>query len=123
MGPKILETGYETMRKPISCPYCKSREIAFVTEYHKAIIWRIIATVIKLIITLIIVTSIPDLFSDLLAYINSPYNRTPDYKFDYNGILFLINGYVITKIIIHIIEARTHVECICKDCGQVWLHD
>lgn len=122
MGPKLLETGYETMRKPIACPYCKSREIAFVTEYHKATGWRILATIVKYAIIIILITSIPDLLSDLIAYMNSPYNRTPDYKFNSSGLIFFIVTYLMAKIAINLTESRTHVECICKDCGQVWLH-
>lgn len=96
----------------IRCPYCKRREnIAFVTEYHKATICKIFSSLILIIICIII--------GDIVfAFFHSPTNTKIT-----SIMLCLALSFVLfwLKIIEHIIESKTHVQAICKDCGHIWL--
>ena len=94
--------------KKITCPNCKSHEIAFVTEYHKVPAIRILEYIIIFIFIIMLIPEIPKILAG---------------DSDAVELIFFVILFVIIRIIRHSIESRTHVECICKDCGKVWLHD
>lgn len=96
--------------KPIVCPRCKSKEISIITEYHKSIICRIVAIVIIAIIFYLL----RDNFKDILQGDSANTGLIIP-------ILFL--ALFITKIAQYLIESKTNIQCVCKDCGYVWFHD
>ena len=100
--------------KPITCPRCGSRELAFVTEYHKAIGCRVFATLLTgfLIVLFVII------FGQTFTNATNPSDDVISTVF----IAFLVGGILaIVKIAQHSIESQTHIQAICKDCGHLWL--
>lgn len=100
--------------KPITCPRCGSRELAFVTEYHKATCCRIFSMIIAALFTFL---------SALLIYqfLEDPLNLPSDIM-TFGAIDTLLGcGLLILKIFQYFIESQTHVQAICRDCGRLWL--
>ena len=96
---------YQHLAKPITCPHCQKRNLAFVTEYHKVIGGRI-GLVILLAFTIL---------SYFVALKDEP------------GVFFVSAVLAIVSLIVYISilveESHTHVQAICKDCGYIWLLD
>lgn len=88
----------------IICPICGNEEIAFVSENHKCIGVRIFQLVL-IIIALTIAT----------------YCKWKLKSTGYIALVFSI-PMLITQAYIYCTESRSHVQCICKECGYVWLH-
>ena len=88
----------------IVCPICGNEEIAFVSENHKCIGARIFQ--LALIITALIIAT--------------HYN----WKLKSTGYITLVFSIpiLIIQAYIYCTESRSHVQCICKDYGYVWLH-
>ena len=118
----------EQKPRAITCPICGRKEIAFVTEWHKCIGWRIISTIILAIIIFCAIDIILQFSNELGTFITAsaagtpPLNTTSDNKINSPIALFIII-YLIVKIIINYIESKTHVKAICRDCGHMWLLD
>ena len=92
------------MNKPITCPNCQKRDIAFVTDIHKCL-WGRLLQVFCLIIVVLLLFNYP-LGSEQFM-------------------ITLIIGAIATMLIQSIIayvESKTHVRCVCKDCGYMWVH-
>ena len=89
---------------PIMCPHCKSKNLAFVTEYHKSIGGRIL-------FSLLLTVSIA-----LLLFLFKDYTEILMVLYIVATILTLITG-----IYVVVVESETHIQCICKDCGFDWL--
>lgn len=115
------EMNTNPLHKPITCPQCGRREIAFVTEYHKCIGLRI-ARNACLILSISILYL---LFSPaVLCVAGSAAGSSTNY-FRPGAIyvipILLILAAIITSIFIYIIERKTHIQAICRDCGHLWL--
>ena len=91
---------------PILCPHCKSRNIAFVTEYHKEIVLHIFAFIAGILA--------------VIFGINVFYGRNDS---SIGVFIFFAAVFLFIEIAILTSESKTHVECICKDCGHTWLHN
>lgn len=89
---------------PIMCPHCKSKNLAFITEYHKSIGGRIL-------FSLFLTVSIA-----LLLFLFKDYTEILMVLDIIATILTLITG-----IYVVVVESETHIQCICKDCGFDWL--
>lgn len=89
---------------PIVCPHCKSKNLAFITEHHKSIAGRIIALILLA-------------FTVLLAFLGI---KQDNLAFIAVSAMF---GFSVLLLVIFIIvaESKTHIQCICKDCGFDWL--
>lgn len=101
---------------PITCPRCGSRELAFVPEYHKSIVCRILS---GLLLAFLIIFNIPSLLKELTG---GEINMAQ--KYDSSLVLtfffcFMLWGAI--KIIQVVIESRTHTKAICKNCGNFWI--
>ena len=90
--------------EPIVCPCCKSKNLAFITEYHKAIGAKVLEAIFLFITIVILISS--------------------GFDFEEVGPIFVcfIFATLITHLYIAMTESKTHVQCICKDCGHTWLH-
>ena len=96
--------------KPITCPHCGGKNIALITEYHKCVFPKILAT-------LFLIGAFISAWSILL-------NQFSDSNNDGKNILFLlmsIAGYFVVQCYIFYTESKTHVQGICRDCGKIWL--
>lgn len=96
----------------IKCPNCGSVELAFVTEYHRAIGTKIISSILFLIAT-----------GTLLSVLISLITKT---KTEADGVFIAIIFicYIMAlfcRCIAYITESKTHVQAICRDCGNIWL--
>lgn len=135
----------------IKCPHCGSRSLAFVTEYHKSIGLRVIELVLTVWIFIALLSHIPNiLYNALIAKIKFPSSAQTEIIddsayassiFDNNllypaqttsdideeietsiiAIVIPVIFYYLVKLAIYGIESKTHVQAICKDCGNLWL--
>lgn len=101
-----------TQVKPITCPRCGSTELAFVTHYKKELLLRIACLICAIISLFIFITNIaPSVFipSSSLA----PKDTISFFIFAVFAIIFWIG--------ILLRESETHVQAVCKNCGNIWL--
>ena len=96
--------------KPVTCPRCKGKEISFVTEYHKSLTCRTFEV--------IIIATIIGIFID--KFENSLQGVISDTGFIIPILAFFL---ICTEIAKHYIESKTNIQCVCKNCGWVWLHN
>lgn len=95
-------------KNPILCPHCKSDNLAFVSAIRKAHRLRFLQ-LLAIAATIVF----------LLVYFTGDLSDTGSLVVAaFFGIFALI-----LQLIISYNESRTHVECICKDCGHTWLHN
>lgn len=90
---------------PITCPRCKSRELAFVTEYHKAIAGRL------------------SFFFFLAIALFALFSAINDKQMSGAIVVAVSFGLfaIATYICVLVEESKTHVQGICKNCGNLWL--
>lgn len=102
---------------PIECPKCKSQNIAYLPDIHKCLGLRIFSYIVLTIGILIIcgnaankqVTTIDELFTLIINSIEQ--------------FIVPIFFFIVIRIIIIFKENKTHVKCVCKDCGTIWIFD
>lgn len=97
---------------PITCPKCGCSEIAFVTEYHKCLAARIIFSLIAILL--------PAFCCAIFFTEGSIFAIARD-GISTMIIIFSVIGLLVTKLLIIIIESKTHVQAICRNCGKLWL--
>ena len=94
------------IRRNLRCPHCKSDDLAFVTEYHQANALRFFEMLCIAILIFTVISNLPD-----LSKINSMLS-----------VLLLTS---ISWLIFHaarcFVESKTHVQAICRVCGELWL--
>lgn len=95
--------------KPIICPRCGSRNIAFVTEYHKAIAAKIILYLLAVVI----------IFNSVDMIVRGITTENADASLIVEIVLLLIAFGLAIRVIIE--ESKTHVQGICRNCGVLWL--
>ena len=105
-NPEIL-LPQEKQIVPITCPRCGKRELAFVTEYHQAIGLRILAIVFG---ALCLFSAIANL--SILTAKNDN---------NFGGVIIFGIACLVVKAIQYAVESKTHVQVICKECGNLWL--
>ena len=107
--------------RPITCPFCGSRELAFVAEYHKSLTARAFLGFLKVCLCL---TWIGVIFS----FIQNPETGfAKELQLTGNVIIpvsiSILILMAVLKGVIMFSEARTHVKSICKNCGHLWVLD
>ena len=97
--------------KPITCPRCKSKEIAIIPEAHKAIICRILKYIFFLCM-------LYQIFPTVSAIFEQTYTET-------NGFAVIIFAFfsLVFEIAQLYIESKTYIQCVCRDCGNYWIHN
>lgn len=98
---------------PITCSTCGSRDIAYVAETHRSIFLRFFSLIFLGICVWLISKAIITLLGNPEADVSI--------SFGFGGICFIV--FLCFQISVFFSEARSHVKCVCKDCGDVWLHD
>lgn len=104
--PDDTEERLKSKFKPITCPCCGRHNLAYVSQYHKCIKERIISFILLFFLLLCCYTGF--IKDDSISII---------------GVIILAVLYICCHIKILITESKTHVQCVCKDCGRVWLHE
>lgn len=93
----------------IRCPRCGSSNLEFVTEYHKCIWLRIVVTILVVLLGVFVVRY-------LTASISGR-NGADDMR----AILIIAVFYILFQLSVWLTESKTHVQGICRDCGNIWL--
>ena len=136
---------------PIFCPNRRSLNVEFVTEYHHAIGLRILKKllIIGMFVAgfLFAINLLPSLFPDTdksntnqtknifvleedapssafpqpTASISQESNTPSKESLYFFILIVLLIGNFILDIIIYVTESKTHVQAICRDCGEIWL--
>ena len=136
---------------PIFCPNCRSLNVEFVTEYHHAIGLRILKKllIIGMFVAgfLFAINLLPSHFPDTdksnanqtknifvleedapssafpqpTASISQESNTPSKESLYFFILIVLLIGNFILDIIIYVTESKTHVQAICRDCGEIWL--
>ena len=107
----IRKSNEQQSIKPIICPQCKSTNITLLTEYHKSLILRIVNLLLIVAFVIVSINNISaenDIIGNIFNIKNYP--------------TYLLALVIIIKIFIIIIESKTNIECVCKDCGKTWYH-
>lgn len=107
--------------RPIMCPHCGSRSLSFVHDYHRAIFLRVIAYIFLFTIFIALLTHVPNIL--YLTLIDFSKSSSADVEESIIAIVIPFIFYFLIKIAIYVIESRTHVKSICRDCGHIWLLD
>lgn len=102
----------QTVGKPICCPQCGSRNLAFVGEYHKCLGLRIASYIILGFLAVLC-------YGHLWDFVRGVGSDTMHTFFT---ACFAI-AFIVLQIIILVNESKTHAKAICRDCGQIWLLD
>lgn len=96
---------------PVTCPRCGSQRIEFITEYHRYIGIRALAGVAGIIFLIFLIRCIGSSFQ---VQINIS---------DLAGAIVSAVFYGIFQLAVWLGESKTHVQGICRDCGNIWLLD
>ncbi len=106
----------DAVRTPILCPHCKSDQLAFITEYHKALMFRMIRNIMVAVCLIVALSSLYQCFTDPLTFADS-------IKYYIIMESVLLGGIVVFQFAITYAESRTHTKVICRACGNVWIHE
>lgn len=94
----------------LACPRCGSLKIEFITEYHKCIIAKILA----------ILSLIGAILFAFIGYRNLILSADDGGMSTFFIIVF-ITAYFLIQCYIFFAESKTHVQGVCRDCGNIWL--
>ena len=94
----------------LTCPRCGSLKLEFVTEYHKCILARIFAT-------LLLIGTCISAWTVLLNHLLN----TDDGGISTFFIIISITAYFLIQCYIFFTESKTHVQGVCRNCGNIWL--
>lgn len=97
--------------KPITCPRCGSRSIEFVTEYHKYIWLRLLSLILGSVCAFFALKYIFGIF----------FNAANNYDIAYSITVGVF--YFTFQLLVWLGESKTHVQGVCRDCGNIWLLD
>lgn len=94
----------------VKCPRCGSTHIEFITEYHKHIWLRLLVLILGAVCIIFAIR-----YS--ISFI-----RFENGNFDDLRVVIIVGVfYIIFQLAIWIGESKTHVQGICRDCGNIWL--
>lgn len=104
----------------IVCPYCGSKNIVFLPEYHKSLA-RIFKVALIVCYVIYVLYTIPT--ADLLNLHKLLSMQSDGFKelFTVSFIFFMF--LLLFDTTIYITERTTHVVCICKHCQRKWHFD
>ncbi len=101
---------------PVHCPRCKSRSVKFLAEYHKCLWLRILTPLFFFIACCFLFYGMVE----SLFFVLSGQENDEAGKYIL-GCIFGIISFIFYSIRIYR-ESKTHVQCVCPDCGKVWIH-
>lgn len=98
----------------LRCPHCCGNNLAFITEYHKSVFGRLFARIFLAIVIFLLFDSGITYLGELLT------ESDPEFQ-NIGALLVFALLYVCSTIIYSVTESKTHIQAICKDCGNHWL--
>lgn len=107
--------------QPLICPRCGSTALEFITEYHKAFGLRIARDIFSFIPLVFIIMNYYWVRRQD-ASLETAY-RYIDGWTDGTFIGFIIASiviFIVFNIIVYVMERKTHVQGICRSCGNIW---
>lgn len=107
-------------KTPITCPDCHSDHYDFVPEYHKCIWLRVIVKILQVLFWASLIVALLPLITSLFAGTQPDTQLFVQLLFS-NG-MFIGVGilYAILSLVIYIVESKTHIVAVCRDCGKTW---
>lgn len=93
----------------VRCPRCGSLHIEFVTEYHKCVWLRLIASALIVLIGIFAISYLADTILGI------------EDKGDMILLIFTTMSYLLIQVAVYYTESKTHVQGVCRDCGNIWL--
>lgn len=99
----------------LRCPHCCGNNLAFITEYHKSVVGRLFATIFLAVTIFLLIDS-------ATFYLAQVIKLKSNAELENVGTIFTCALlYVCTKTMYTATESKTHIQAICKDCGNHWL--
>ena len=98
---------------PVHCPRCKSRNVKFLTEYHKCLWLRFFSG-------LFLIAAVTLCFLGIAASLSTKKSSGTPAEYEF-GALCAVASLVFYTIRLYR-ESKTHIQCVCPDCGAVWIH-
>lgn len=105
-------TASDNALSPVRCRCCGSTNLAFISDQHKCLSARFIALITIIVAVVLFIFDLSALFS------NNEMNDSSYAIYIICAVVFLI-----CQIIITIVESKTHIRVVCRDCGRTWLHE
>ena len=106
---QTMQETQNTQFKPITCPHCRGRGLAFVAEQHTALKHRISSMILSIALIFLLTLLIPQLTTNTL---NNVLIAT------IVAITIILVG---IKIAQYSIESKIHIQVVCRECGHLWL--
>ena len=118
------------IRRNLRCPHCHCDDLAFVTEYHKADLARFLRFLVRVALFFFIclfllhiatilgkntTQTFFSLFSSNVITEQIQFGSYVPFIIIFGLISFLLSSYITYT------ERRTHVQAICRVCGELWL--
>ena len=110
---QIIDKSHAVVRA-VRCPNCGHSHLAFVTEYHKSVFGRLFARIFLAIVIFL-------LFDCGITYLGELLTESDPEVQNIGALLVFTLLYVCCTIVYNAIESKTHIQAICKDCGNHWL--
>ncbi len=136
----MYEIKNETQKRHLRCPHCKSDDLAFVTEYHCAHVLRFFEVLCTVYLVILIFVNLGNLIPWSLGEINKSPSYTSTQTINISpptyttsdqeeekiepitiALVVLAIALGIFKLARHYVESKTHVQAICRTCGNLWL--
>ncbi len=92
----------------VTCPKCGSKNFEFVSEYHRCV-WQRAFLFVPAIVFLIFIVKY---FADLIL--------SEDSTMDLVVAIVCAVIFAILQISIWLTESKTHIQGVCRDCGNIW---
>lgn len=117
-----MEENRYTTHRLMCCPHCGNPEPVYVTEYHKEFRLRTLCSLLNMTMIILClsffsktVTSLEEIFKVIVVLFSG------SIPIEIMILLFLMITKMVLKGIITYIESKTHVQAICRCCGNMWL--
>ena len=118
------------IRRNLRCPHCKGDDLAFVTEYHRADLARSCRFFVRVLLVFFILAFLTHLETVLAKNMVQAFfalfdSNTSTEQVQYGTFIpiIIIFGIISFSLSCYIayVERRTHVQAICRVCGNLWL--
>lgn len=118
------------IRRNLRCPHCHCDDLAFVTEYHKADFARFLRFLVRVALFFFISSFLAHIATVLEQNITQAFFAlfganvaAEQIKFNFYLPFIIMLGLISFSLSCYIAytERRTHVQAICRVCGNLWL--
>ena len=117
-----MEEKRYTTHRLMCCPHCGNPEPVYITEYHKEIFLRMFCSLLNVImwfLFLLFIGNTIESFDEIFNVISLIFNGKMPSELNLLLVLWLLK--IFFKCIIMYRESKTHVQAICRTCGNIWL--